>query len=112
LTPKANSLMGMPLLLVFEHLTVKFIHDEVDCGVKVRILTLSEEFFAFNVQIYLDFLLKFIDGHKNIGIHNLVKVSVNPFEFTGEIAAQGWCNFDMMAVNGQIHTSSLVENRT
>jgi hypothetical protein len=99
LTPKAYRLMGMPLLLVLEYLPVKFIHDEVNCSIKIRILTLSEEFFALYVQIHLDFLLEFIDGHKNIRIHNLVKVPVNAFKFAGEIAAQGWCNFDMMAVN-------------
>ena len=37
---------------------------------------------------------------KNIGIDNLVEVSMNAFEFTLEVAAQGSGDFHVMAMNG------------
>jgi len=99
LTPKAYRLMGMPLLLVLENLPIKFIHDEVDCSVKVSIFTLSEQFLAFDVQIHFDFLFKLIHGHKHVSINNLVKVSMDTLKFTHEITAQGRRNFNVMSMN-------------
>jgi len=87
LTPKAYGLVGMPLLLVLENLTVEFIHHEVNRCVKIRILALSKQFFSLDVQIHLNFLLKLIHRHKHIGVNHLVKVPVNPLKFGGEIAA-------------------------
>jgi hypothetical protein len=91
--------MGMPLLLVLENLPVKFIHNEVDCSVKVRIFTLSEELLTFDVQIHFNFLFKLIHGHKNVSINHLVKMSMDTLKFAHEITAQGWRNFNVMSMN-------------
>jgi hypothetical protein len=101
----------LDLGFVAAHLTVKLVGQLIDSGVQVGVGAFGKQVAALDMHIALGALTKFlffhvVNGQEDFHINHLVKVPGDAIEFAGHIAAQGGCDFKVVAADRQVHKDS------
>jgi hypothetical protein len=95
-------------ILVAHYLAVKFVHQFVNRRVQVLMGAFCKHVAAFDMDIALCALpsllfLLFLDGQEHFDIDNLVKVAGNAIKLGRYVTSQGWCDFEVMTADRQVH---------
>jgi len=102
--------MVMRLQTVFmaNYLPIQFVDQFVHGRIQVSMGTFSKQFNAFDVYIAFSFLstlffFQILQGQQYLDIHNLVKMTLDPVQFAGDVSAQRRGNFQVVTTDRQIH---------
>ena len=100
---RRNFVLILDFFLVFDDLSIKFVHQKVDRGVHIGILTLHENVLAGEVDVGFDFLAQFLDAQNHVYVDHVIEMPVDSGHLGGNVITYGWCDFEVMAGHVQIH---------
>ena len=96
---------------VLHHLPVQLVDQGIDCGIQVMRQAFHIDSFATQTQVDFGlltffFLFEVIHGQNHGDIDNLIEMTFHALQLRLYVFTDGWCHFEMMSADGEIHTHS------
>jgi hypothetical protein len=98
-----NGVLVFDFFFVFDDLPVKFVHQQVDRSIHVRIFAFDKNVLARQVHIRLYFLSQLFDAQDHVYVDNVIEMPVDSGHLGRNVITYGRRDFEVMARHVQIH---------